>query len=95
MKYNTFSSPINGLSRGFAAEVAAVVDRIIEAPFVWAERAAERRHLAELDDHLLRDIGARREDISWAASLPLSANSALALQERQRERMAKDGSYVV
>ena len=60
----------------------------------WLARKAVRR-LQDLDDHLLRDIGANREDIRWAASLPLSHNPALALEERQRERMAKDGSYVV
>jgi uncharacterized protein YjiS (DUF1127 family) len=70
MKYYTFSSPINGLTRGFAAEVAAVVDRIIEAPFVWAERAAERRHLAELDDHLLRDIGLNRAEVDAVSIRP-------------------------
>ena len=70
MKYNTFSSPINGLSRGFAAEVAAVVDRVLDAPFVWAERVAERRHLAELDDHLLRDIGLNRAEVEHVSSKP-------------------------
>lgn len=54
----------------------------------WLARKAVRR-LERLDDHLLRDIGASREDIRWAAGLPLSANAALALQERQREHMAK------
>jgi uncharacterized protein YjiS (DUF1127 family) len=70
MKYHTFSSPINGLTRGFAGEVAAVVDRIFEAPFLWAERAAERRHLAELDDHLLRDIGLNRAEVEAASTKP-------------------------
>jgi uncharacterized protein YjiS (DUF1127 family) len=70
MKYNTFSSPINGLTRGFAAEVATVVDRIIETPFVWAERVADRRHLAELDDHLLRDIGLNRAEVEAVSTKP-------------------------
>jgi len=70
MKYNTFSSPINGLTRSFAGEVAAVVDRIIEAPFVWVERASERRHLAELDDHMLRDIGLNRADVHEVTAKP-------------------------
>ncbi len=49
MKSTVFSSPINGLSRGVGHEIAAMVDRLFDAPFVWVERAAERRHLAELD----------------------------------------------
>jgi uncharacterized protein YjiS (DUF1127 family) len=70
MKYNTFSSPINGLSRGVGHEVVAVLDRIFEAPFQWAERVAERRHLAELDDHLLRDIGLNRADVEAVTTKP-------------------------
>jgi uncharacterized protein YjiS (DUF1127 family) len=70
MKYNTFSSPINGLTRGFAGEVAAVVDHILETPFIWAERAAERRHLAQLDDHLLKDIGLNRADVEAVSTKP-------------------------
>jgi uncharacterized protein YjiS (DUF1127 family) len=70
MKYNTFSSPINGLSRGVGHEVAAVLDRLFDAPFIWAERAAERRHLAELDDHLLRDIGLNRAEVENISTRP-------------------------
>ena len=70
MKYNTFSSPINGLSRGVGHEVAAVVNRIFETPFAWAERVSERRHLAQLDDHLLRDIGLNRADVEAISTKP-------------------------
>jgi uncharacterized protein YjiS (DUF1127 family) len=70
MKYNTFSSPINSLSRGVGHQIAAVLDQLFEAPFVWAERAAERRHLAELDDHLLNDIGLNRADIEAVSTKP-------------------------
>jgi uncharacterized protein YjiS (DUF1127 family) len=70
MKYNTFSSPINGLTRGAGHEIAAVLDRLFEAPFLWAERAAERRHLAQLDDHLLNDIGLNRAEIETVANKP-------------------------
>ena len=51
----------------------------------WSARRAVRR-LAELDDHLLRDIGAAREDIAWVARQPLTVNAALVMEERQRER---------
>jgi uncharacterized protein YjiS (DUF1127 family) len=70
MKYNTFSSPINGLSRGVGHEIVAVLDRLFETPFLWAERAAERRHLSELDDHMLKDIGLNRADIDAVANKP-------------------------
>jgi len=70
MKYNTFSSPINSLSRGVGHEIVAVLDRLFEAPFVWAERAAERRHLSELDDHLLNDIGLNRTEADLVSTKP-------------------------
>ena len=70
MKSNVFSSPINGLSRGVGHEIAAILDRVLEAPFVWAERASERRHLAQLDDHLLRDIGLNRTDVEALSTKP-------------------------
>jgi uncharacterized protein YjiS (DUF1127 family) len=70
MKYNTFSSPINGLSRGVGHEIAAVLDRVFDAPFTWAERVAERRHLAELDDHLLKDIGLNRAEVENISTRP-------------------------
>jgi uncharacterized protein YjiS (DUF1127 family) len=70
MKSNVFSSPINGLSRGVGHEIAVMVDRLFEAPFVWAERASERRHLAQLDDHLLKDIGLNRTDVQAISTKP-------------------------
>jgi uncharacterized protein YjiS (DUF1127 family) len=70
MKSTVFSSPINGLSRGVGHEIAAMVDRLFEAPFVWAERASERRHLAQLDEHLLKDIGLNRTDVQAISTKP-------------------------
>ncbi len=68
---------------------AGILERLYQN---WQARRAVRR-LERLDDHLLRDIGARREDIHWAASLPLSTNAVLALQERQLEKLAKDAHH--
>ena len=70
MKYDSFSSPINGLSRGVGHEIVAVLDRLFDAPFIWAERAAERRHLAALDDHLLKDIGLNRAEVEAVSTRP-------------------------
>jgi uncharacterized protein YjiS (DUF1127 family) len=70
MKSNVFSSPINGLSRGIGHEVVAVLDRLFETPFLWAERAAERRHLTQLDDHLLKDIGLNKAEVEAISTKP-------------------------
>ena len=49
---------------------------------------ARRRvvNLQSYDDYLLRDIGVTREEIQWAAGLPLTVNAALALEERAFRR---------
>ena len=45
---------------------------------------ARRRivNLSNYDDFMLRDIGVTRDEIQWAAGLPLTVNAALALEER-------------
>jgi uncharacterized protein YjiS (DUF1127 family) len=50
----------------------------------WRARRAVSS-LLKLDDHILGDMGASRVDVTWAASLPLSVNAALALEERVRQ----------
>jgi uncharacterized protein YjiS (DUF1127 family) len=39
--------------------------RVAEAGPVWLERSRQRRQLAQLSDHMLRDIGLTRVD-AWA-----------------------------
>lgn len=41
--------------------------RVAEGGLIWLERARQRRQLAELSDHMLRDIGLTRAD-AWAES---------------------------
>ena len=55
---------------------------------LWRHWQARRRvaQLKNFDDHLLRDIGVTREEIEWAAHLPLTLNAALALEERAFRR---------
>jgi uncharacterized protein YjiS (DUF1127 family) len=47
----------------------------------WRTRRAIAR-LDALDEFLLRDIGVTREEVRWAAGLPVTVNAALALDER-------------
>ncbi len=49
----------------------------------WQARRAVRS-LLKLDEHTLHDAGTSRNDVEWAAHLPLSVNAALALEERTR-----------
>jgi uncharacterized protein YjiS (DUF1127 family) len=73
------------LSRAHAAEAtgsASILGQLIRN---WRARRAVAR-LDRLDDRLLRDIGVTREDLRWAAGLPLTVNAALAMDERARRR---------
>jgi len=42
--------------------------------------------LGNFDDYMLRDIGVTRDEVQWAASLPLTVNAAVALEERASRR---------
>ena len=48
------------------ARLRGVVDQIR----IWRERARQRRHLAGLNDHMLRDIGLTRGDVMAEFSKP-------------------------
>jgi hypothetical protein len=38
------------------------------------------------DERLLSDVGVERDEVRWAATLPLSVNAALALEDRALRR---------
>ncbi|HKP26470.1 MAG TPA: DUF1127 domain-containing protein [Dongiaceae bacterium] len=46
------------------------VTRLFDQVFTWLDRARQRRHLGELDDRLLRDIGLNRADVENEVSRP-------------------------
>lgn len=53
----------------------------------WLRAWQRRRHflrLLDLDDHLLDDVGYSRDEVCWAARLPLRVNAAVALSRRRR-----------
>ncbi len=43
---------------------------ILETLVTWQERDRQRRHLASLDDRMLRDIGISRADAEHEAAIP-------------------------
>lgn len=76
MKYQAHSGgmldlvPRSGLAQIIAADVAPVLDRIIETPIAWLERMRERRQLAGLSDGMLKDIGVSRADVEHVVEKP-------------------------
>ena len=42
--------------------------------------------LGNFDDYMLRDIGITRDEVQWAAGLPLTVNAAVALEKRAFRR---------
>jgi len=62
-----------GLFRAFEAAVAPVdsaLARVVDGLLTWRQRASDRRALAELDEHLLRDIGVTSADVYREVSKP-------------------------
>ena len=59
-------APVANISASLASAFQSAV-RLLE---IWQERVANRRHLAELDDRLLRDIGLSRYDAMREAAKP-------------------------
>ncbi len=58
-----------GASHGKAT--VPVLARIVDTVMGWMDRARQRRHLAELDDRLLRDIGISRAEVEAEMSRPV------------------------
>jgi uncharacterized protein YjiS (DUF1127 family) len=48
------------------------IGRIVAAIRMWCARARERQQLRELSDHMLKDIGLRREDVGYEFPQPFS-----------------------
>ena len=47
-----------------------VIRRIVAAVRLWRGRARSRHQLRELNDHLLKDIGLKREDVGYELTEP-------------------------
>jgi uncharacterized protein YjiS (DUF1127 family) len=48
----------------------SLVARVADLMLGWTDRMRQRRHLAELDDRLLQDIGLSRADVEAEISRP-------------------------
>jgi uncharacterized protein YjiS (DUF1127 family) len=53
-----------------------LVTRLFDQVLVWLDRVRQRRHLGELDDRLLRDIGLSRAEVEHEISRPFWTDRA-------------------
>jgi uncharacterized protein YjiS (DUF1127 family) len=51
--------------RGLPYPLGDALRNLVDQFMLWHERSRQRRHLARLSDHMLRDIGLTRGDV-WA-----------------------------
>ncbi|MFQ6018798.1 MAG: DUF1127 domain-containing protein [Kiloniellaceae bacterium] len=60
---------------GFVRMLLGLPVAVFETLLVWQERAAERAHLAALNDHMLKDMGLSRADAVRQSSVPFWRSS--------------------
>jgi uncharacterized protein YjiS (DUF1127 family) len=56
---------------GLARRAAAAAAALGNAVYRWYRRGRDRRHVLQLDDHLLRDVGLTREQVMGGLLPPL------------------------
>lgn len=56
--------------RTMLAVVGGLPRAVVRTLYTWQRRAHERRHLASLDERLLRDMGLSRHDVAEETAKP-------------------------
>ena len=77
------------------ASIKRFVDAAFEAVSTWRQRRDARDAFVGLlhqDDRILADIGVLRDEIEWAARLPLDVDAARALHDAAQRRRAEERS---
>lgn len=70
-RYNTSDKSGSYFVRPTPTKVGrGLVVRFFDQAFTWLERSRQRRHLGELDDRLLRDIGLSRAEVEHEVAQP-------------------------
>ena len=88
LESNSFSNQSSARSEIFSRyEFRFQLSRLVGNWFI----RRKVRALGDQDDHILNDIGVRRDEILWAARLPLTVNAAIALHDRSCRRRQIEG----
>ncbi|MEZ5830503.1 MAG: DUF1127 domain-containing protein [Dongiaceae bacterium] len=70
-RYNTSDKSGSYFVRPTQAKVdRGLVTRLFDHVLAWRERVRQRRHLAQLDDRLLSDIGLSRVEVEQEIARP-------------------------
>jgi len=69
-RYNASDKSGSYFVRPSRGKTAGVVTRLFDQVMYWLDSARQRRHLGELDDRLLRDIGLSRAEVEHELSRP-------------------------
>ena len=75
-----------GTQHDFLTMLAGRLRTFLERKALYRQRKIDRAAfltMMSLDDSMLDDIGLTRNDIIWAAKLPLSVDAALAVREQR------------
>lgn len=80
------SGPLGHPSMSAISPFLKSVRRWYRRRLALKEARAAFMHTIRLDDRILDDMGVTREEVLWAASLPLEDNAALALRARAAKR---------
>ena len=69
---DTISSPRSPrlTDRRFGAMIVTMARTVLDTLILWQERSNMRKHLVEMDDRMLKDIGISRADVRWEAAKP-------------------------
>lgn len=77
MSYYSYATPASagtpeaGLyGREFTRALKRLTDDVFSTVLEWQERARQRRHLSELDERMLQDIGVTRADVDRETAKP-------------------------
>ncbi len=70
MNYQAYTQPSRHPAQRGGGEAVSILGDLFAAPFVWLARLQDRRRLAELDDHMLQDIGLSRSEAEEVAATP-------------------------
>jgi uncharacterized protein YjiS (DUF1127 family) len=68
--YETSVSTYQGQRVGLMGSLVRAAGAAVEQLHLWQERAAQRAHLAGLEDRLLKDMGIGRADADQEAAKP-------------------------